>query len=154
MTSSDSTPVDPAADPLLDLAFVALDHAIDSVEASGGPLIPFVLARSGDRLSLQRFVTDRLEDGVEAVEQHLEALAAGADGERTDGGLGGEVDGACGAWDGYLTVEGRRADAVFARAVDRTGAEVVLGQRYEVRGLLRKTAQRVGNPALVADNRQ
>ena len=149
MTSSDPTIVDPAADPLLDLAFTGLDHAIDSVEASGGPLIPFVLTRTGDGLSLQRFVTDRLEEGAAVVEEHLAAVAAGAGSDPT----GGEADAACGAWDGYLTVEGRRTDAVLARAVDRTGAEVVLAQRYEVRGLLRKTARRFGNPALVADNR-
>ena len=103
--------------------------------------------RTGDQLSLQRCVTERLEEGVAAVDEHLAAVTAGSAGD-------GLVDGACGAWDGYLTVEGRRTDAVLARAVDRTGAEVVLAQRYEVRGLLRKTARRVGNPALVADNRQ
>lgn len=149
MTPSDPTVVDPASDPLLDLAFTGLDHAIDSVEASGGPLIPFVLARTSEGLSLQRFVTERLEEGVTAVEQHLDALVAATG----DDPAHAQVDGACGAWDGYLTAEGRRSDAVLARAVDRTGAEVVLAQRYEVRGLLRKTARRVGNPALVADNR-
>ena len=148
MTSSGPTSVDPAADPLLDLAFAGLDHAIDSVEASGGPLIPFVLARTGDRLSLQRFVTGRLEEGVALVEQHLDAVAAA-----TADPTGGQADGACGAWDGYLTVEDTRSDAVLARAVDRTGAEVLLAQRYEVRGLLRKKARRIGNPALVSDTR-
>ncbi|MFC7359045.1 hypothetical protein [Nocardioides astragali] len=153
MDSPDSTNANPDADPLLHLAFTGLDHAIDSVEASGGPLIPFVLARTGDRLSLQRFLTERLEDGLAEVEQHLAAVIAGDRGDRT-AEVDADVDGACGAWDGYLTVEGRRTDAVLARAVDRTGAEVVLAQRYEVRGLLRKTARRVGNAALIADNRR
>jgi hypothetical protein len=152
MAPTDSVTVDPDADPLLHLAFTGLDHAIDSVEASGGPLIPFVFARTGEGLSLHRFAADRLEDGVTAVEQRLEAVMAGTDGEQIVG-MDAEVDGACGAWDGYITVEGRRTDAVLARAVDRTGAEVVLAQRYEVRGLLRKTARRVGNVALLADNR-
>ena len=154
MPSPDSTIVDPNNDPLLHLAFTGLDHAIDSVEASGGPLIPFVIARSGDQLSLQRFVTERLEDGAAAVEQHVTAFASGTDGDRTDVEVDGAVDGVCGAWDGYITVEGRRTDAVMARAVDRTGAEVVFAQRYEVRGLLRKTARRIGNAALIADNRR
>jgi hypothetical protein len=131
---------------------IGLNHAIDSVEVSGGPLIPFLLARAGDRLSLYRFAADRLEDGVAEVEQRLEALLAGTNGEQVLE-VDAEVDGACGAWDGYLTVEGRRTDAVLARAVDRTGAEVVLAQRYAVRGLLRKRARRVGNPALIADTR-
>jgi hypothetical protein len=153
MTTPDSVSVDPDADALLHLAFTGLDHAIDSVEASGGPLVPFLLARTGDRLSLHRFVTERLEEGVAEVEERLRAVAAGATGDRT-AGVDAEVDGACGAWDGYLTVEGGRTDAVLARAVDRTGAEVVLAQRYEVRGLLRKTTLRVGNVALIADNRR
>ena len=58
------------------------------------------------------------------------------------------------AWDSYLNVEGQRTDAVFARAVDRVGNELVLAQRYAVRGLLRKTARRVGNAALIGDNRR
>lgn len=152
MAPPESASVEPDADPLLHLAFTGLDHAIDSVEVSAGPLIPFLLERSGDRLSLHRFVAERLEDGVAEVEQRLEAVVAGDDDART-AGVSSEVDGACGAWDGYITVEGRRTDAVLARAVDRTGAEVVLAQRYEVRGLLRKTARRVGNAALLADNR-
>lgn len=152
MAPSDSARVDPGADPLLHLAFTGLDHAIDSVEVSGGPLIPFLFERVGDRLNLHRFVAERLEDGVAEVEQRLEAVVAGDNGDRTPEVDAG-VDGACGVWDGYITVEGRRTDAVLVRAVDRTGAEVVLAQRYEVRGLLRKTARRVGNAALIADNR-
>lgn len=114
--------------------------------------VPFLFERAGDRLRLHRFVAERLEDGVAEVEQRLEAVVAGDNGGRTPE-VDAEVDGACGAWDGYITVEGRRTDAVLVRAVDRTGAEVVLAQRYEVRGLLRKTARRVANVALIADNR-
>ena len=152
MAPQDSVGVGPDADPLLHLAFAGLDHAIDSVEASGGPLIPFLFVRAGDLLSLHRFAFERLEDGVAEVEQRLEALVAGTNGDQT-AEVNAEVDGACGAWDGYITVEGRRTDAVLVRAVDRAGAEVVLAQRYEARGILRKTARRVGNPALLADNR-
>ena len=149
MDSQSSTEVDPDADPLLQLAFTGLDHAIESVEASGGPLIPFVLARTGDELGLRRFVTDRLEDGPVVVEQQLANFAAGA----TDG-ADAPPDSVCGAWDGYLNVEGRRTDAVFARAIDRAGSELVIAQRYEMRGLLRKTARRIGNAALLEDTRQ
>ena len=95
-------------------------------------------------MGLRRYVTDRIEEGVAAVDEHLVDLASGDE----------PWDGACAAWDGYLNAEGRRTDAVFARATDPTGAEVVLAQRYEVRGLVRKTARRVGNPALVGDTRQ
>jgi len=144
MDSPTPLEVDPNADPLLQLAFTGLDHATDSVEASGGPLIPFVLARTGDEMSLRRFVTDRLEEGLAAVEQQLADFTATA---------GDGPDAVCGAWYGYLNVEGRRTDAVFARAIDRAGNELVVAQRYEVRGLLRKTARRVGNAALIEDNR-
>ena len=148
MDSPTPLEVDPDADPLLQLAFTGLDHAIDSVEASGGPLIPFVLTRTGDELGLKRFVTDRLEEGLAAVEQHL-ADFTGASHDGSDV----QPDGVCGAWDGYLNVDGQRTDAVFARAVDRLGNELVLAHRYAVRGLLRKTARRVGNAALIGDNR-
>ena len=85
-------------------------------------------------------------------DEELAAVVAGANGDPIAEG-DDEVDAACGAWDGYLTVGGGRTDAVLARAVDRSGAEVVRAQRYEVRGVVRKTARRVGNAALIADNR-
>jgi len=54
------------------------------------------------------------------------------------------------AYDGYVTLEGRKWDGVFVETGMRdreTG--FLLCQRYETKGLIRKRNVRVGNPGLV-----
>ena len=46
-----------------DLVFFALDHGVDSVRASSGPLIPFVVVEQDGKRELHRFATQRLEEG-------------------------------------------------------------------------------------------
>jgi len=41
-----------------DLVFLALDHGVESVRESGGPLVPFVMFVHNDELMLQRFATE------------------------------------------------------------------------------------------------
>ena len=51
------------------------------------------------------------------------------------------------AFDGFLTVEGARADAVYVEALDcQTGAHIVLAQRYQPKRLLSKF-RTLGDPA-------
>lgn len=119
----------------MDLAFAALDHAADSVIAGGGPLIPFCLVEvPGDR-SLDRFVGE--------LEQAQ--LQARATVRSTPNVTRGAV-----AWDGYLTIEDERSDAVFVEASE-VGDEssVVLAQRYRVVGRVRKKTEAFGNAILV-----
>jgi hypothetical protein len=54
------------------------------------------------------------------------------------------------AWDGYLTVEGERTDAVFVEAYE-AGAEssTLLAQSYKAVGRIRKKIELVGNAAFV-----
>ena len=57
------------------------------------------------------------------------------------------------AWDGYLTTENTRADAILVEAADKADEHGVLyGQRYKTvtKGLRRqKVSERVGEPALL-----
>lgn len=88
-----------ASEALLELIFQALDHGIASIER-GGPLIPFVLVDGGDGdRSLKRFMADELEAAQAAAREHLH-------------GLPGAVRVAL-AYDGFLTVDGARSDAVI-----------------------------------------
>jgi hypothetical protein len=120
---------------LMGLAFFALEHAVESVVASGGPLVPFAVIETGGNRSLSRFVGD-LEAG-QAQAREAVKTAEGA-------------DRAAVAWDGYLTHEGERTDAVFVEASETGDPEsVVLAQRYVSSGRLRKKIETVGNPALV-----
>ena len=57
---------------LIDVAFAALDHGIDSVR-EGGPLIPFVMSETGSERTLTRFAADMLEEGLEQVIAHVVA---------------------------------------------------------------------------------
>ena len=125
----------PASDELLDLVFAALDHGIGSVE-DGGPLIPFVLAETAGGRELTRFAAETLEEGVAQARQHAGASAA---------------DRVAVAYDGYLTVEGERSDAIFVEAQERTApSSVVFAQRYRPGGRLRKFAT-VGNAAFAGE---
>jgi predicted nucleotidyltransferase len=57
---------------LIDLAFAALDHGIDSVR-EGGPLIPFVMTERDEGRTLDRFASDLLEDAVAQAVAHVQA---------------------------------------------------------------------------------
>jgi hypothetical protein len=119
-----------------DLVFLALDHGGDSVRESGDPLIPFVIIEQDGERGLQRFVTERLEDGPE---QAREAVAA----------LPENVTAYALAYDGFITVKGTKFDAILVEASERgRPAGVRMAQRYT-----RSTSsfEMVGNPALLGE---
>jgi hypothetical protein len=119
----------------VELAFNALDHGIDSV-ATGGPLVPFTIIEGepGER-SLQRYVSETLEDGL------AQARAALARELHT-------ADRAALVFDGYVTRDGRRSDAVVVQVFER-GAETgrALGQRCQPKERRRQAFETIGNPA-------
>ena len=117
----------------MELVFVALDHGIDSV-TEGGPLIPFALTETGDGRDLTRFATETLEEGQARARDHVRAAGA---------------DRAAIAYDGYLTVEGDRNDAIFVQAQERGESDSVLfAQRYRPGGRFKKFTT-IGNAAFV-----
>ncbi len=108
----------------MELAFAALDHGIASV-ADGGPLIPFAMIETPAGRTLARFVADTLEEGQARAREHV---GAAADAQR-----------AAVAYDGYLTLEGIRSDAIFVEAQERgEAAAVVFAQRYRPAGRFKK----------------
>jgi hypothetical protein len=118
----------PPADDLVEFAFLALDHATDSVLGSGGPLVPFALIEAGGQRDLSRFPGD-LEAGIQKARQTIRAA--------------GNPHMAAVAWDGYLTVEGTRTDAVYVEAFKAGDTEsLILAQRYG-------GSDRIGNAAMV-----
>ena len=120
----------------MNLVLMALDHAVESVVASGGPLVPFAMIEVDGNVSLARFAGD-LEEGQR---RSREAVNAATNATR-----------AAVAWDGYLTLQGARTDAVFAEASEIGNSEsAVVAQRHEVVGRLRKSVRPIGNAALAA----
>jgi hypothetical protein len=106
-------------------ALFALDHAAGSVVPQGGPLIPFSMTRDGDgKVNLARFVAE-VEEAQAQARAHVRAASG--------------ITQALVAWDGYLTLEGRRMDAVFVEASGEGDEEsVIFAQRYRRTGLRRR----------------
>jgi hypothetical protein len=132
--------MDEYSEELVELAFMALDHAIDSVVSSGTDLVPFVIREQAGQRSLQRYlVGNQLEAGVAAARQSIKEEPL--------------PDRVAVAWDGYMTTSEGRQEAVFVESYENgTPAGFVMAQRYQRAGFLKKKRESVGNPALVEKN--
>ena len=119
-----------------DLVFLALDHGVESVRDSGGPLIPFVIIEQGDKRGIQRFVTDRLEEGPERAREAIVASPP-------------SVTAYALAYDGYITIEGTKYDAILVEASERgRPAGVLMAQRYTIK---EQNFEMIGNPVLLEE---
>lgn len=123
------------------LFLLALDHGFNSIEEQGGPLIPFTItATIGGEKTLARFAAEFLEEAVEHAQNSINKDRATI--------LRYAV-----AWDGYITMEETRWDAIFVEAGDRSSpVAYIFCQRYrpvEDPEALGVVYERVGNPALV-----
>ena len=118
--------MDRVSDALLDLVFAATNHGVDSVR-SGGPLLPFLLCESasGER-QLNSFMspTLHLDQAVAAAREQAAALPP-------------DVTRAALAYEGYLTLEGARSEAIYVEAAERGEPAAVFAQRFVPRRLLR-----------------
>jgi len=115
-----------------DLLFISLNHALNNAETSEEGFIPFALRGTGaGRGELTRFVAGDLPVGIEAGRKMLATVPEGT--------LAVTL-----AWDGYVTYEDRRTEAVFVE-VHESGLpkSLVVVQRY-----LRADGkvQRLGDP--------
>jgi len=119
-----------------DLVWTALDHGLGSVEG-GGPLTPFVIREEADVVSVHRFVAPTLEDGLDQAR----AFARRSGPATTCVAI---------VYDGYLTLDGVRRDAIFvqAQAAGATTSDL-FAQQYESRD---GTVVEIGNAKHVAIN--
>lgn len=121
-----------------DLVFLALDHGVDSVRASGGPLTPFIAYEQEGKRELHRFAAERLEDAQQLAREAVAALPP-------------SVYAYALAYDGFITVQGTKFDAILVEASERgRPAGVCMAQRYKPKKFLR-SFQTVGNPALLGE---
>jgi hypothetical protein len=121
---------------LTNLAFFALDHAVESVR-DGCPLIPFLLTEGEAGRDLKRFVGETLEASLQQARAHARTAS--------------DVTRVAIAYDGYVTVDGERSDAVFVEAQDRCEtAGITLAQRYRPGGRFKKFAT-LGNPGFMGE---
>ena len=98
--------IDQADKKLVELMFFGLDHGVESVKVNGkGPLIPFIVLEKNGSKQLKRFVADKLEDGLNEAITFLKTEK--------------EADFAVLVYDGYLTNDGQKFDAVIVKGFDR-----------------------------------
>jgi hypothetical protein len=119
-----------------DVIFFALDHGIDSIRSSGGPLTPFVVFDQGGQRALKRFVAETLELSQAEAREAIKTCPS-------------DVASCAVAYDGYITVDGKKWDAVLVEAFERGRASGVrMAQRYVPKKFLRKFHTE-GNAALL-----
>ncbi|MFC2001627.1 hypothetical protein ACFLUZ_03880 [Chloroflexota bacterium] len=121
-----------------DVMFMALDHGISSIKENAGPLIPFIFYqnRKGEK-ELHRVVSEKLEQGLEESKNYVMSTNL-------------DINIYAIVWDGYVTVENKKWDAILVEAGSRNREEgFLLAQRYEARGLLNKKNHPIGNPIQV-----
>jgi hypothetical protein len=125
---------------LMELIFLALDHGIDCVKEEGS-LIAFLIEESQDR-TLHRFVTDRIEAGLVKAQQ----FAGSLDANTKKYAIG---------YDGYITIEGTKYDAILVEAAERgapTGFR--FAQRYRPKKGLFSRFKIIGNAAFLGEAEQ
>jgi len=125
---------------LMDTVFFALDHGVDSVRG-GGSLVPFLVTEGAER-KLERFLTERLEEGL--AKAHVAASS-----------LDSAVRAYAIAHDGYVTIEGTKFDAIIVEAGERGGpAAFMFAQRYKPKKGAFGSLKTVGNPAFLGESEQ
>jgi hypothetical protein len=120
-----------------DFSIALLTRATEAVIPGGRPLVAFGLVElhSGE-LALKRTTADNHDEALlqarGVVKLDAFAVRVGV------------------AWDGYLTADGTRTEAVFVEVSER-GADTsfVFAQRYGRKGLLKKKTFAIGRPMLV-----
>jgi hypothetical protein len=97
----------------------AARHGMEMIQATGGPLRPFLMSWQGSERRQSNLMGESMADSIAMGKEVARESAS-------------EVDGCVLAWDGYVTMEGQRSDALFFQAYERgSSASQVLVQRYE-----------------------
>lgn len=123
-----------ASNNLTDKIITVMDHAIGLKKDGIDPMIPFAFVYIGDGGTLKSFLGDTPEYADKMFEKTI---------------LEEDPDYAIYGYDGFLTVEGKKTDAVIFKAYDKTDDTIYLvGQRF-----IPKTdstdCETVGNPAFL-----
>lgn len=102
----------------MDFMFTGLDHGKNSIKDGSGPLIPFVMTSLNGEKKLSRFIADSYEDSLMNASEYIMHLNP-------------VPDYALLAFDGFITMEGKKYDAVMVKAYNKTLDEsFVFAQRF------------------------
>lgn len=121
---------------LIDLMFYGLDQGIEALKDNGAPLVPFLITQTTGKRTVQRFMSERLEEGLAQARQFLSELV-----EKPDFSIL--------VYDGYVTVEDKKIDAVMVEGDGEYEREIyTIAQRYELTTAISEL-KAIGNPAYV-----
>ncbi len=123
---------------LAELAVYALNLAFRSIKDGEGMLVPFVMTDTADEgRTMHRFVADSMEQSRQRARDWLGEAEV-------------SVYRYAFAWDGYVTVDDTKWDAIFVEAGDRILPHgMLLCQRYRPKNGNGGARQVVGEPMLV-----
>ncbi|MEQ8879515.1 MAG: hypothetical protein RLQ12_07790 [Cyclobacteriaceae bacterium] len=132
MGQDNSKHLDNANEKLVDLMLEGIDHGVESIKGGNGPLIPFSITETNGEKKIIRFVTERLEEGLEkgkeSIKNNLESELAVL------------------VYDGYLTTDNIKYDAILVIGFDRTdNVAYLIGQKYKPKKFLSRLKP-IGNP--------
>ena len=117
---------DEPSEELAGLAFLALEHGIDSIR-SGATLVPFAIVERPDGRDLNRYQGETSEESQKRARDHVRASQG--------------TKRAAVAWPEKVTLGRRRADAVLVEAYeDGAAVSFVFAQCYRRGGRLKKFA--------------
>ena len=125
---------------LMELIFFALDHGMNCVREST-TLIPFLVTQ-GEERNLERFVTERIEDGLTKAQKAASTLDT-------------TINQYAIVYDGYITIESTKYDAIFVEAAERgvqTGFR--FAQRYSSKKGLPSRFKTIGNAVFLGEAEQ
>jgi hypothetical protein len=119
---------------LEDLVYAGLEHGFNEVK-DGDPLIPFAITDQGGEPKIHRFPPKDFSQMDVCIAKGLDIVSK----------LEPKPDFAVFVYEGYVTLDGTKSDAIIAKGYDKTmEVGVVLVQRYKPKAFLRK-AKEIGN---------
>lgn len=125
-----------ASEKLMELVFKGLDHGIYSIKDGDGPLIPFVMTKINEEIAMQRFMAETLEECVAQAKKYLIELTE-------------KPDFAIMAYDGMITIEGTKFDAIMVDGYEKTASKgYCFAQRYKPKKFLSRFNE-IGNAAFI-----
>lgn len=123
-----------ASESLTSKLISVLDHAVGLKKNGIDPMIPFAFVYVGESGTIKSFVGDTPEYADKMFEKTI---------------LEDKPDYAIYGYDGYLTIEGRKTDAILLKAFDKTDTVIYLvGQRFTPKQSDTDFAT-IGNPAFL-----
>lgn len=106
-------------DEFMKFVFSGIDLAVETTKERGKAVIPFVMIMKGEDQRLQRFDSETYNDSVKLAENHIRKLTP-------------KPDYALLVYDGVLSIEGRKNEAIYVKAYDKKEQKgLVMAQRYQ-----------------------